>query len=331
MTSIYKLKDIAFNYDTGFGLADINLEIEKSSIAAIVGPNGSGKTSLLNILAFLVEPSKGMFEYNGSSLEQGKLVQFKKTVAYVQQNPYLLRGTARKNIELGLKLRHVDKETRTKRVDEVMILLDIVSLADRYARSLSGGEAQKVAIAQVLAMDPEVLILDEPFTHLDKNSINELEKLIIRLKNDLNKTVIFTTHDKFQAQWLSDQVYSVIDGKVFKSQLANLFSGSLQADQSHFNTGKQTFNIPAGTKQANHIAIDPKLIVLSKSRFDSSMQNSFIGKISKLVEENGNVRVSVNAGEDFEVIVSHLALTDMGLSIGTDVWISFKSSSILVF
>ena len=102
-------------------------------------------------------------------------------------------------------------------------------------------------------------------------------------------------------------------------------------EQGHFNTGKQIINIPTGTKQAEHISIDPKLIVLSKSRIDSSMQNTFIGKITKMVEENDQVRVSVRAGEDFEAIVSHQSISELDLSIGVDIWLSFKSSSILVF
>ena len=212
-----------------------------------------------------------------------------------------------------------------------MEVLDISRFADRMAQSLSGGEAQKVAIAQMLVLDPEVLILDEPFTHLDKGTVHELEQLIIRLKTDLNKTIILTTHDKFQAQWLADEVYSVINGKVFKSHLANLFSGKVFTNKNQFDTGKLPINITHATPSIEHIAIDPKLIVLSKERLDSSMQNSFPGKITRLTEENGQVRVIVDAGESFDVLVAHQSLSDMGLSIGTDVWISFKSSSILTF
>lgn len=227
MTSLYQLKDIAFNYGTDFNLIDINAEIKKSDITAIVGPNGSGKTSLLNILSFLTIPHTGSLLYEGIKIKRDNLQQFRKAVAYVQQSPYLLRGTTFQNIELGLKLRHVEKETRTGKVLEVMQVLGISDLSDRYARSLSGGEAQKVAIGQVLVLDPDVLILDEPFTHLDKRSIHELEQLILKLRDELQKTIIFTTHNQYQAQWLSDHVYSVIKGKLFESQLINLSTAVL--------------------------------------------------------------------------------------------------------
>ncbi len=335
MSSLYKLKNIGFNYGdnfrSGFNLSDINIEIKKSHIISIVGPNGSGKTSLLNILAFLNFPKEGTLIYGEKKLEQRNSEKFRKTVGYVQQSPYLLRGTAFKNIELGLKLKHIDKKTRLKRVNEVMQVLGITELASRVARSLSGGEAQKVAIGQVLALDPEVLILDEPFTHLDKKSIHDLEQLVLTLKNELNKTVIFTTHNQIQAQCLADDIYSVVSGKVFEAHLVNLFNGVLDTENNMFNTGKLSISIPDGVTQAEQIAIDPKQIVVSKEKLASSMQNSFSGKITGMNEEEGNIKLNVNIDEQIQVMITHKALEKLQLSIGSDVWISFKSSSVVIF
>jgi tungstate transport system ATP-binding protein len=330
MTSLYQLKNISFDYGSEFKLSDINIEIIKSNITAIVGPNGSGKTSLLNILSFLNAPHDGVLIYDEKKLEQRKNEQFKKNVGYVQQNPYLLRGTAYKNIELGLKLKHVNKEMREKKVPEVMQLLGISELADRSARSLSGGEAQKVAIGQVLVLEPDVLILDEPFSHLDKKSIVELEQIIQKLKSELRKTVIFTTHDQIQAQCLADDVYSVVKGKVFSAHLINLFNGVFDPSQNSFNTGKLLINTPEGKEQAEHIAIDPKQIVISKEKLDSSMQNSFSGKITGMNEEDEQIKLYINIGEEVQATITHKALEKLQLSIGTNVWVSFKSSSIVI-
>ncbi len=331
MTSIYQLKNVTFNYGTEFNLVDVCVDIKKSNIIGIVGPNGSGKTSLLNVLSFLSFPHAGTLLYNGKELTLNNFRQFRKSVGYVQQSPYLLRGTVFKNIELGLKLKKVDKETRVKKVSEVMQLLGINKLSNRNARTLSGGEAQKVAIGQVLVLDPDVLIFDEPFTHLDKDSIDELEQIVLKLKGELGKTIILTTHNQYQAQWLADDVYSVIKGKVFEYQMINLFSGGIDLKNNAFNTGKQLIIIPQDTHQAEHIAIDPKQIVISRNKLDSSMQNSFQGKITGMAEDNGQVKVSIASDEEFQAIVTHKALEELRLSIGAEVWISFKSSSILVF
>lgn len=331
MTSIYQLKNVTFNYGTEFNLVNVCIDIKKSNIIGIVGPNGSGKTSLLNVLSFLKLPYTGTLLYNEKKLTKNNLEQFRKTVGYVQQNPYLLRGTAFKNIELGLKLKKIDKGIRVKKVSEVMQLLGINKLSNRNARTLSGGEAQKVAIGQVLVLDPDVLILDEPFTHLDKDSIDDLEQIVLKLKKNLGKTIILTTHNQYQAQWLADDVYSVIKGKVFEYQMINLFSGGIDVKNNVFNTGKQLIIIPEDMLQAEHVAIDPKQIVISRNKLDSSMQNSFQGKITGMAEDNGRVKVSVASEEEFQAIVTHKALEELSLSIGAEVWISFKSSSILVF
>ncbi len=326
---LYQLNNIAFAYDTKFGLTNINLEIEIAEIVAIVGPNGAGKTSLLNILAFLTLPTLGELQYNGSPLMKSNVLQFKKTVAYVQQNPYLMRGTAYKNIELGLKLRGIDKAQRIKRITKVMDLLAISDLANRSARSLSGGEAQRIAIAQGLVLEPTVLVLDEPFTYLDQTAIYDLEQLLLALRDEHQKTIIFTTHNHYQAEYLSNRTYSMIGGQLFATPLTNLFNGHINND--YFDTGKLKIAIPTNSLQAQHIVIDPKQIVLSKEPLTSSMQNSYPGKIMGISEQAGQFNIQVAASEEFKVIVTHQALIKLELSIGIAIWISFKSSSVHLF
>jgi tungstate transport system ATP-binding protein len=334
MNNLYQFRNVEFYYgdesDPDYILSRINVDIKPSKMVAIVGPNGSGKTTLLNILAFLASPKAGTLTFKGKEIEEKDVEQCRKAVGYVQQNPYLLRGTAFKNIELGLKLKHVDKETRQKKVNEVMQLLGITDLANRSARSLSGGEAQKVAVGQVLALDPQVLVLDEPFNHLDKNAIHDLEQLVLTLKKDINKTVIFTTHDQIQAQSLADDVYSVVGGRLFEAHLVNLFDGVLDTKNNMFNTDKLSISIPDGVTQANQIAIDPKQIVVSKEKLDSSMQNSFLGKITGMNEDNGKLKLKINIDEEIQVIITYNAMENLQLSIGSDVWVSFKSSSIVL-
>lgn len=333
--SIYQLKNVDFYYgdnnESPLVLSNINVEINKSQIVAIVGPNGSGKTTLLNIFAFLEMPKKGDLCFRNKIIKNNNIDESKRRVGYVQQSPYLLRGSAYKNIELGLKLKHVDKETRKQKINEVIDLLGITELANRPARSLSGGEAQKVAIGQILALDPEVLVLDEPFNHLDKNAINDLEQLVHTLNRELNKTIIFTTHDQIQAQSLADDVYSVVGGKLFQAHLVNLFNGSLDKKNNLFKTVNLDICVSEAVQQGDQIAIDPNQIVVSKEKLDSSMQNSFSGKITGMNEDQGNVKLVIDINELIQVTITHKALQQLQLSIGSVVWVSFKSSSIVVF
>ncbi|MEQ8426373.1 MAG: ATP-binding cassette domain-containing protein [Gammaproteobacteria bacterium] len=329
MTDLYQFEDVCFEYGQAFRLGQINLTVEQGSFIAFVGPNGSGKSTLLNLFAMLELPTQGKLGYRGKVLTKMNVADLKKQVGYVQQNPYLLRGTVQKNIELGLKLQHVDKSERLKRVAEVMDLMQISSYEQRNVRDLSGGEAQKVAISRALVLEPEVLILDEPFTFLDKNSIKELETLLARLHKEYGKTIILTTHNQIQAQLLSESLYSVVQGKVFASGFVNLYSGKVQ-DDNRFDTGKIIVNLSEASPGVEQIAIDPKQVVLSRDKLDSSMQNSFCGSIRSMVEEDGHIKVIIHAGEEFHVIITHQALQELGLFVGQDIWLSFKSSSIII-
>ena len=330
MTDVYQLKDIVFDYGRGVGLLGVDLRIKPANITAVVGPNGAGKTTLLNLLAFLALPRSGEFSFNAKRLTHADMAKCRQYVGYVQQNPYLLRGSARDNVELGLKLRHVNKIRRVQRAHEVMELLDIMALAGRNARSLSGGEAQKVAIARALILAPRVLILDEPFTYLDKQAAHDLERLILKLRDELKKTVIFTTHNQQQAEWLSDQVYSVIGGRVFESPLINLFSGKADPARRYFDIGAHKI-ILTDAAEARHIAIDPARITLSRQKPGAAFENSYPGHITGLLQDKDRIKVNVNTGEKFQTVITRETLEKLNLQIGGQVWISFKSSAVIAF
>ena len=146
MKSLYRLKNIEFNYKKDFSFNISNLEINKSKITGFIGPNGSGKTTLLNILSFLNLPHSGDIFFDDIELSKNNIKEFRKTVGYVQQNPYLFRSTVFHNIEIGLKINHVDRKKRKQKVNEILSLLRIEHLSNRFAPSLSSGEARKVAI-----------------------------------------------------------------------------------------------------------------------------------------------------------------------------------------
>lgn len=331
MTDIYQLKDIVFDYGRGVGLGGVDLKIKSASITAVVGPNGAGKTTLLNLLAFLALPHAGEFRFNAERLTPADAATCRRQVGYVQQNPYLLRGTARDNVELGLKLRQVNKIRRAERAHEVMALLGIAALAGRHARSLSGGEAQKVAIARALILAPQVLILDEPFTYLDQQAAHELERLILQLRAELKKTVIFTTHNPQQAERLSDQIYSVLKGRVFESQLVNLFSGRADPARGFFDTGVHQISLPAGAGAVRHIAIDPDQITLCAAKPGAAYENSYPGRVTGLREDKGRIKISVHTGEQFQTVVTRDTLEKLNLQIGAQVWLTFKSAAVIAF
>jgi ABC-type sugar transport system ATPase subunit len=208
----YLLKNIQFSYFDKKILDIKQHAFEHGKIAALVGANGAGKSTLLGLLSLILNPELGEIEFSGAKVTENNQAILRKSVGLVQQNPYLIKGSVIKNIELGLKFRHVKPVVREARAREMLRLLKIENLADRSVKSLSGGEAQKVAIGRMLVLDPEVILLDEPFTHLDSEFVEEFEALLKQLRDKQNKTVIFTTHNQTQAKVLSDQVFSIVDG-----------------------------------------------------------------------------------------------------------------------
>ena len=208
----YYLNNIQFGYSEKKILDIKQQTFQQGKITALVGANGAGKSTLLGLLSFILNAELGEIKFSGTKVTKNNQARLRKSVGLVQQNPYLIKGSVIKNIELGLKFRHVKSIIRESRAREMLRLLKIENLADRSVKSLSGGEAQKVAIGRMLVLDPEVILLDEPFTHLDREFVEEFESLIKQLRDKQDKTIIFTTHNQTQAKALSNQVFNIENG-----------------------------------------------------------------------------------------------------------------------
>ncbi|MEE9117559.1 MAG: ATP-binding cassette domain-containing protein, partial [Calditrichia bacterium] len=235
------------------------------------------------------------------------------------------------NVELGLKLRGVSNPIRHHRAMTVIEQLGLVTLANKSVHDLSGGEAQRVAIARAMVLEPDILIMDEPFTYLDKHSAQEIENIIMSIRENQSQTIVFSTHDQMRAQLLADHVCSMVNGKLSPVSLVNYFPGKLNKDEQKFDTGRISINVPASINAGDHIAIESTQIVLSRTELDSSMRNMFSGKVKTLNEEDGQIHLVVDAGERFQVIITKSALDELQINAGDAVWLSFKSSAISIF
>jgi tungstate transport system ATP-binding protein len=331
MSLAYQLRDVAVNHAQTQVLAINKLEIEAAQITALVGANGAGKSTLLQCLAFLHPAKAGKLQFFNTPVQNHELFTASQQVALVQQNPYLLRGTVRSNIELGLRLRRVAAKLRQQQVDEIIEQLSLEDLAQRRVNTLSGGEAQKVAIARALVLKPRALLLDEPFTHLDRSFHLKLESLLLELKNSHQYTIIFSSHDLLRARTLADNVFSLVHGNTVPNSLINLFNGHINSQTKKFDTGRIQIQLAGNHQHETHLAIEPAHIILSNSPLESSIRNSYRGRINALTEEQDQVRVSVDAGEKFEVLITQEALNQQDFNLGREIWLSFKSSSVQVF
>ncbi len=197
-----EVKDIVFNYRKRLALDGISIKISQGESVAVIGPNGSGKSTFLKIINGISFPSEGSYMFHGEEISEKKLQDdmfcklFHKRIGFVFQNSdtQLFCPTVYDEIAFGPRQMGLKDEEISKRVNDCMRMLEIDQLENEAPYNLSGGEKKKVAIASVLAMNPEVLTLDEPMGGIDPKGKRFLKELLIML-NESGKTIICATHD----------------------------------------------------------------------------------------------------------------------------------------
>ena len=330
MESLYKISGLAFSY-AGHRVLDLDeLDIGRNRVTAVVGPNGSGKSTLFDILAFLRRPDTGTVLFRGKPVSGLKTAPLRRRVGYVQQKPYLMKMSVRDNIGLGLKFRGAARTEIDRAVTAAADELGLGALLARDAGRLSGGEIQKVALARALALRPEVVIMDEPFTYLDEATLRDLEEWIAGQRAGREKTIIFSTHDRLRAQSLSDTGFNLIDGRAYPFASGNLFSGRLDVNDNTFTCGDARFTVPENVKSGHKLFIDPKHLVISTARLSSSMRNNFFGTITAMSAVDGEIHLQIESDVMFHAVITRRALQELNLQLGNSVWVSCKSSQITV-
>jgi len=331
MTKAYRLKNINVHFQQKCVLNIPELNIPAQKCIALLGANGAGKSTLLHLLAFTLPASSGEISLFGQDIKNKLNSQQRRKIAFVSQHPYLLPGSVEDNIKLSLTLQGIPKYQHRALIDSALEQTNTVHLAAQTATSLSGGELKRVAIARAIAYQPEILLLDEPFSHLDSQHIQILESQLKLYSQQNNTTVIFSTHDRLRAMTIAEETINLVEGTITKSPLLNVFHGTLE--QQQFHTGKLSINTNSSTQQhqAHHIAIDPQQIIISTVPLKSSMRNNFKGRLILIAEDAGTVRLTVDCGEQFHVTISPESLHQFGLTIGNTVHLSFKSTAVTVF
>lgn len=191
-----------------------SLDILRGETLAVVGPNGAGKSTLLLALAHLLKPAHGEIRFEGRPLASWDELEYRRRIAIVLQEPLLTDMTVEQNVGLGLRFRGVDRDQVRARVRKWLKLLGIEQVAKRRAVRLSGGEAQRVSLARALVLEPELLLLDEPFSSLDPPSRAKLLDDLSGLLAADHRTTVFVTHDLKEAARLGNRVAVIVEGRL---------------------------------------------------------------------------------------------------------------------
>jgi tungstate transport system ATP-binding protein len=336
MAVAYELSDVEA------GRGDFTLRIAACRLAAggvyaAVGPNGSGKSTFLDLLALLLPPRRGCVRVDGEDVagrDPDALLPHRRRIGYLLQKPYLFNMSAAENVGYGLRLRGVLPTATRARVQEAMEQLDIAHLAHRNAHTLSGGEAQRVALARTFVLEPAVLLLDEPTANVDRRHVATVEEFVRDANTRRGTTVVLATHSRDQAYRLARHVLSIIDGAIRDVAYENVFTGALTAEPDGLHAVRlregPVLHVTEGRPGSVTVAVDPQDVLLSAQELASSALNRFHGTISRIEDVNGTLRVFVDVGADFCAVISKRSFLDMRLNIGTPVWVTFKASAVKV-
>ena len=332
-------------------LENVNFKVEQGEVFAVIGPNGAGKTTLLRILDLLDTPTGGTMYFNSVAVDYAKnLLAFRRHIGIVFQQTVLFNTSVFNNVSYGLKIRGENKRTRTKKVKEMLQLVHLEGFERKNALALSGGEAQRVALAQALIVEPELLLLDEPTANLDPKNVSIIEEALSGINKEQKITLIMTTHNMAQAQNLADKVALLLNGKITKigsakevflvqskhladfARIENIFTGISKVTRdgiSIIEIGNEV-QIEAAFQKPGKLTVyvRPEDIILSRNPIMSSARNVFKGRIVEMIDLGAVMRLKVNAGKEFVVQVTRRSFNEMKLNMGSEVFLVFKASAV---
>ncbi|WP_346931083.1 ABC transporter ATP-binding protein [Clostridium sp.] len=212
-----KFEKISKKFKNTTVLSDISFEIEKGQLVAIIGESGCGKTTTLKMINRLIKPTSGKIYINGEDISMKNVIDLRRNIGYViQQTGLFPHMTIRENIELIPKVQNKSSEDITQRTYDLMDMvgLDCNEFLDRYPTELSGGQQQRVGVARAFATDPDIILMDEPFSALDPITRSSLQDELVSLQSKLKKTIVFVTHDMDEAVKISDKICIMDKGEI---------------------------------------------------------------------------------------------------------------------
>ena len=354
MTAVVALRDVRRDHAAGFTLQVPALDVRAGEVLAVIGPNGSGKSTLLRLLGLLERPQAGQVLVGGRPVDARDALPERRRMATVFQEPLLADTSVGANVALGLRFRGVAGAEVERRVSRWLARLGVGALAARAARTLSGGEAQRVALARALVLEPEVLLLDEPFASLDQPSRTALIGDLGAILREDRITTVIVTHHRGEAQALADRVAVLLGGRLCQlDETARVFQAPVSEDVARF-VGVETIvtgralgreagvtrvevagrilevAAPVDTGVRVRLAIRPEDVTLAlpdERGGASSARNALGGSVTRITVTDAGVRILVECGFPLVALVTPRSVTDLGLVEGMQVAAMFKASA----
>ena len=307
-----QIKDVNKNFGDFVALENVSLDIPTGQLTALLGPSGGGKSTLLRIIAGLESADSGTVSIEG--VEATHLPPQKRNVGFVFQHYAAFKHmSVAKNVAYGLEIRKRSKAETKRRVEELLELVHLSQFSHRLPSQLSGGQRQRMALARALAVEPTVLLLDEPFGALDAKVRKELRDWLRRLHDEVHTTTIFVTHDQEEALEVADEIVVINDGRV-----------------EQIGAPDQLYDAPANdfvmrflgeTTDLGNQTVRPHDIDVSLS---PGALGAVAGTVTRMLRVGFEVRVQVVTDADQEVLVTmtRTLARSLGVEQGAKVWLT---------
>jgi sulfate transport system ATP-binding protein len=311
-----QVREVSKSFGDFHALQDVTVDIEPGQLTAVLGPSGGGKSTLLRIIAGLETADSGTVLIEGNDVTN--VLARDRGIGFVFQHyAAFTHMTVWQNVAFGLKIAKVSKPRIKERVAELLSLVHLDGLASRYPSELSGGQRQRMALARALAVEPGLLLLDEPFGALDVKVRQELREWLRRLHDEVHTTTIFVTHDQEEAMEISDQIIVINDGRV---EQAGTPDELYDQPANEFVMG---FLGPI-TKLGNSMVRPHDIHVALTGQ--PGAHEAVVDRITALGFETRIVANPTDGGEPVRIQLTRNQIQELGLEVGTKVYLSTYSA-----
>ncbi len=331
---LFTLAGVRVRFDDRTVLSVDSLAIEPGRTTVLVGDNGSGKTTLLRVLNGLLVPNEGAVEFQGRPLDSEGLAATRASSVLVHERPLLFRGTVGFNVAYGLRQRGCSRPEARRRASEALARVGLPGFEGRRATSLSGGERQRTALARALALEPRVLLLDEPTANVDASARREIES-IVRRARDAGASVIMSTHDHELAYRLSDRLLRVETGRVTEAE-ENVLKGAVERvdeQYAYFRTADALLRCPARSGDFVVAVVPCDELILSREPLASSARNQLPATVVRVAPgpTAGLLAVDVDCGARLTALVTEESGRELGVEPGASCMVTFKASAVRLY
>lgn len=338
--TVLEVSNLSKTYGDTEVLHPTTLSVRKGEILAVIGPSGAGKSTLLRLLDGLEKPTSGTISIFGELFERSTRKGIRNRMGILFQKTVLFDRSVLDNIALGLSYRRIPRAEQKRRAAETLEKLGMSEYANRSARTLSGGEGQRVSFARILVTKPELLFLDEPTANLDPLAAKDVEDMILAENAENGTTILINTHDQMQAQRLADRVAVILDGSIVQMGtpdevwyrpvsasvarfvgFQNIFSGMVNEGVVAFGG----FSLPAPAARFGEVSVMIRAedIVLTKNT------TKFPGIIRTISRRGAFVEISVDAGVDFFVRIPYKEY-DSSFSVGDSIFLDWNEDAVVI-